>query len=293
MLTEGIHKISVSEYDALDAVRSSRLSDMANTSPKHLRYRLVHADEDEQDRLCSDAFQVGSAIHMAVLEPDRYRLGADHVVFRAGAGRKSEKYKAFAAQHAGKIILLEKDLDVVRDIAAAVMSDPIASEWLDPLVGREEMTMVWQDTGTGEWCKMRVDKLGADGSPPVITDLKSARDASADKTARLADELLYQLRWAMYWSGFCAVSGGTIPTMREVVVEKEPPYDVVCYELDDSVIEAGMTLYRTALDTYAACKRSGVWPGKGGGKVQTLELKRWARGVQQEQDLADVEVSDA
>lgn len=276
-MTSGICKLTVPEYDALDRVRSSHLKAIIESSPKHLRHEL---DED-QDKT-SDALALGAAIHTAVLEPDCF--GHDVVVFRAGASRKSVAYESFALRNRGKIILLEKELEQVQATAKAVRSD----EYAGPLLtnGQPEVSILWTDPETGVLCKARADWLDESGVPTIV-GLKTARDAGDDKFARAADDYLYQLSWAMYRAGYHQCTGA-YPEMMEIVAEKTSPYDVVVYHIGEDVIEAGEALYRKALATYAECKSTGKWPGKGAGGIRELELKPWARGVPQERDLQDV-----
>ena len=272
----GICKLTVEEYDALDRVRSSHLKTIIDESPLHLRHEL-----DEGEERNSDALAIGTAIHAAVLEPEVY---AREVVVYPGASRRSVAYESFALRYRGKIILLEKEQEQVKAAADAVRKCYQAAQFLT--TGRPEMSVLWTDPETGVKCKARPDWLD-ERDHPVLVGLKTSRDAGPDKFARFADDYLYQLSWAMYRDGYYRVTG-IHPQMIEIVVEKTPPYDVVVYTIGDDVIEAGETIYRSALSTYATCQVSGKWPGKGGGEVRELELKPWARGVPQYRDLEEV-----
>lgn len=267
----GIRKISVSDYDSLDRIRSSQLKVIIDGSPKRLRYEL-DCDEEEPD---SDAFETGRAFHLLVLEPHMY--SKEVVVFRDGQSRKSVGYERFRARYPYKTILLEKEVPMVEQMAAAVLSDPLAKEYLAHV--QPEMSVLWTDQETGIECRARLDGLDeTEPATPIIVELKSSRDCGVDKFGRQANDLLYHLSWAMYRSGYMAVRGAA-PELVTIVAEKEPPWDVVVYRVPEIAILAGEVLFREALTTLKKCRDSGQWVGKGGGIVQELKLPKWARGM--------------
>ena len=59
-----------------------------------------------------------------------------------------------------------------------------------------------------------------------------------------------------------------------IAVEKKPPYAVGVYVLDSESVDAGRAVYRADLNTYAACQKSGEWPGYGD-KIQTINVPGW------------------
>ncbi|MNS90853.1 hypothetical protein D3C72_1249210 [compost metagenome] len=59
-----------------------------------------------------------------------------------------------------------------------------------------------------------------------------------------------------------------------IAVEKKFPYAVGVYVLDNESNEHGRAKYRASLDMFAACERSGVFPGYGD-KIQTISLPAW------------------
>ena len=52
------------------------------------------------------------------------------------------------------------------------------------------------------------------------------------------------------------------------------PYASAIYILDDAAIEQGRREYRSALNDYVACERSGDWPDYGAQPV-TIGLPHW------------------
>ena len=152
----------------------------------------------------TEAMRIGSAAHAMVLEPDRldeliapefdpgdapsnaegYRtalkaagetaplsklsspellaLCARHGIATAHA-LKSEHGRA----HAGKLLLNASEAETARNIAAAVMAQPVASDLVRR--ARREVQLTWDCQWTGELCKGQIDLL-VDG---FVGDLKT------------------------------------------------------------------------------------------------------------------------
>jgi hypothetical protein len=60
-----------------------------------------------------------------------------------------------------------------------------------------------------------------------------------------------------------------------VVQEKTAPYLVTVIELDVLAVREGDALNRRALEVYADCTRTGMWPGYTDA-IELIGLPRWA-----------------
>jgi hypothetical protein len=60
-----------------------------------------------------------------------------------------------------------------------------------------------------------------------------------------------------------------------IVLEKDPPFCVAVYELEDLAISLGRDEYQKHLQQYAECMSSGVWPAYGDG-ADLVSLPAWA-----------------
>ena len=60
-----------------------------------------------------------------------------------------------------------------------------------------------------------------------------------------------------------------------VVVEREFPYQIGVYELDDDALIEGRQLRRKALDIVKQCQSFNNWPGHTDDHVQTISLPSW------------------
>ncbi|WP_228368211.1 PD-(D/E)XK nuclease-like domain-containing protein, partial [Klebsiella pneumoniae] len=138
-----------------------------------------------------------------------------------------------------------------------------------------------QDPETGELRRVRPDLWRFDG---IVGDVKTTDDASPEGFARSIATWGYDVQHPYYLDTLnlalqqqvdCSVKHPT--SARQfvfLVVEKKPPHAVAVYVLDAASVDLGRAKYRASLNTYAECKRTGVWPGYGD-KVQTISLPQW------------------
>jgi hypothetical protein len=70
-------------------------------------------------------------------------------------------------------------------------------------------------------------------------------------------------------------TGATGAAFVFIVQQKDPPFLVSVCQLEPEDIELGRNQNRRAVEIYAACKESGVWPGYDG--IATCPLPGWAR----------------
>lgn len=263
----GVHKdVPFAEYCRWKGVNGSRLK-LARKSPKHYR-EFVQRD--------SDALTLGSAEHVAVLEPDRFPL--DFTVWD-GAVRRGKAWDAFAEANAAKSILTRAQYADILKMRDAVRTDAVAG----PIVsgtGLAQVSIVWIDEPTGILCKGRLDWI-VDG---VIYDLKTTRDVLPRRFAASAVEYGYDLSAAFYIDGWRAATG-EVATMELICVEKGSPWDVVVVPLGDDAIEAGRARYRKLLDEVAHCRRTGEWPGIARGSKLPLRYPEWAKPENDDAEL--------
>ena len=86
----------------------------------------------------------------------------------------------------------------------------------------------------------------------------------------------YDLSAAMYSDGFMQEYGTqNPPVFLLLVVERDAPHGVVCYEVSDEMLAKGHEKYHKAMNTLAACKESGEWPCYPD-EIQKLDLPKWA-----------------
>lgn len=239
-------------YDKIPAVRRSDLWELRK-SPAHYLYRVTHEQEP------TPALLFGTAAHKWILEPDtfwnEYAL-APKVDRRTKAGK--EAYAAWLEESAGKTAITEDDLQVIKDMDAAIMAHPTAAALLK--TGYHEVSIAWTDTITGEACKCRPDVMTVFQGQNYIVDYKTTTSCEDGAFEYACRKYGYKLQSAMYTEGAFV---STLQPYRFAFVaqEKTPPYAVRCYFCDDGFLEEGQTIFRELIELYHKCKKADEWPG--------------------------------
>jgi len=250
------------EYNAIDAIRFSRLKLMAVSA-------LAYHDPPDID---SDAMALGRAVHAAVLTP-----GTVDEVFRvrpAGLDGRTKEGKAWALDvPPGVDILSAKQGEAVRRMTEAVYACPEARELLDDAAAIEQ-AYEWTDPATGLRCKARPDLITRSGA---IVDLKSTSDVSERAFGAQIARLYYHAQLAYYSRGFPC--GESRRDRLFIAAQSAKPWDCIVYRLERPDIERGDALCTTWLRRVAECTESGVWPGAADGRgIITARLPDWAMG---------------
>lgn len=261
--------ITSTEYHAGPGVSSSQLKRVGDSMADFLWPKQRE----------SSAMALGTAAHLAILEPDVFEHG---VIVRPNVDRRTKAGKAEYAEfierygasiESGEIIELTEDVFAqtlrIRD---AVLGHPIAAQLLSE--GRPEVSAYWIDEETGILCKCRPDWLRFEG---MEVSLKTSRSADEDRFQRDAYNFGYHLSTAYYRDGLDILGIDHHPTVHVVVETDDPrPERVACYVLDDYLVELGRAQYRAALDKIAAhnTDKEG-WAGYPL-EIRTLNAPRWA-----------------
>jgi hypothetical protein len=256
------------DYRALPALNISLLKEMRR-SPKHFQ----HARHSPKQ---SAPMRLGTAAHVATLEPERYakqfavwdrRTEAD-----AMAPRRGKHWDAFIFEHDGQTVITADEADLAQTIAAAVRSDPVAAPYLS--AGEPEVVIEW--LAYGRPCKGRADWLTTSAAGPTIVGLKTARDCRPFPFGVAAAKLGYHLQWAWYHDGYW-MDRKSRPQMVEIVVEPSPPHAVVVYSIPDDVIDQGRDEFEALVRQLDECEARNVWPGPAETE-QILTLPSWVYG---------------
>lgn len=232
------------------AVGSTLLAHMQR-SPAHAKWAMANPPEP------TPAMVLGSAIHVAVLEPDtfhqRYAFYPT-VNLRTKAGK--DVYGDAVTSNPGKVILKEEEYGRCLAARDAVHRHTFAMAMLSG-AGEFELSAVWDQAGVR--CKSRMDRLSFKVAGGTIVDLKSTRDARREAFEKAIFNYRYYGQSAHYLTGAqankLAVKHYTI-----ICVESEPPYGVGVYRLSPEVIAMGDQENEHLLRKFADCERTGNWP---------------------------------
>jgi len=257
-------------YHGSEGISKSGI-DLVQQSPLHYWDRYLNPEkEPEEDK---DHFVVGSALHTAASEPDLF--GARYLIAPSDINKRTKEGKAqwaaleLEAKTTNKSILKASDRDDVLRMASVLRKHPSVSKLLQG--GVVEQSMYFTDPTTGVLRKMRPDYW----RHGMLVDLKTTTDASLEAFRKAIYNWGYHRQAAWYLDGNQIVTAEDHQNFVFVVIEKERPFGVGVYVLDDESITRGRIECRDALDTYKRCLDTGEWPGYPS-QVQTISLPLWA-----------------
>lgn len=267
--------MSNAAYHSSAGISKSGL-DLIAKSPLH--YWSAYLDPKRAPRVETPAMALGTAIHSAVLEPEKFAIefrAAPAVDKRTKAGK--EIWEAFVAEceAEGARPISAGDLEICNSISEMVRHHPTAKELLGS--GLPEVSMFWEDEPTGTLCKCRPDWVAESN---IIVDLKSTVDASPNGFMRSAFSYRYWVQAAWYLDGIEKATGEKPEAFVFVAFEKEPPYAVGFYYATEDMIEAGRREYRRLLDIYSDCLQTSNWRGYSQ-ELLPLDMPPWAKSADQ------------
>lgn len=276
MIETGCYEDMTNEqyHDDKDSLSRSAILDFVK-SP-HI-YFAKHLSEYRPVQEKSRALLFGDAFHAMMIEPlrfeDEFCVKLDKAPLLKDVGRDEyERYKelqaTFEEKNAGKHILTQDEYLDLTHMRNAILASSEAVALITKAI-ECETSYFWQDEHSGLMCKARPDLL----HESIIVDLKTTNDASPRAFQRSVVDYGYHVQAAMTRAGVKAVKGRDIPTFICIAVEKNFPYSVGIYVLDEVAMEQGEYIYKQALLDIKAAKECGDYPGYG---VQTISIPGWA-----------------
>ena len=246
------------QYRNIDAVNHSTLKYMAE-SPLHYKHNI------DNPKPTTDAMRLGTAAHMAILEPPRF---LESVVYYEGR-RAGKSWEQFAVENQDRLIVRAHEYDHCLKMSESVWFNPDIKHLLQN--GYAELSITWNDEYTGLFCKGRIDFMTKDG---YLVDLKTTRSIVYRDFQRTYAQMHYFSQLAFYYDGLIA-NGHDIKGIYIIAVENKPPYDAGLFEVDMTDIERGRDKYRLWLEMLQECRTVDRWPGRYQGS-QFLSLPSWA-----------------
>lgn len=252
------------EYRAFDAVNQSALKN--HPTALHLQHGLTATRE------ATAAMELGTALHLAVWQPERFAASVVVSPTFAGTGSRAAR-DAWEAENAGKTILTASQMERCKGMYAAIMANPKARALVEA-PGWHECVAVWNDPFYPDvLCKARADKVILDGDRALILDLKSTACAAEWAFAKSCADYGYDQQDDWYSRGFGEVLGREAATCF-IPVESESPHGVAIYELDDEARNIGRAQNVTALSWLRTGRQTGQWPGYPD-EVKVIGLPAW------------------
>ena len=268
----GIHfGIHDEVYRADPGVAQSSLK-YARTSMNHVRCSI----DGEMRPRKSKATEIGTAIHLRVMQPDEFRKRI--VLAPDGYDGRTKEGKAWAAANVadGQDILNYEDGKRVTGMYDRLMDHPVFRAAVEQC--NFEVTLIHMaNTPKGEIrIKGRPDIVPHEGR--CICDLKKTTLGTAHQDVWGKDiaKWGYHIQAAYYLDLFNAVTGSERTAFIHFAVEEDPPHEIGCYQIDDEAVSIGRMFYQDALLRYAECVQTGVWPGYSETPIK-ISLPPWAK----------------
>lgn len=269
----GIHQnVPHWEYLAWDALSNSGLREFRR-SPAH------YLASTKKERKQTEAMVLGTLAHLMVFEPKEvFKQFAvlPELDLRTTKG-KDLKAKV-EADNPGKTLIKKTDFDAATEAARQVVTHPK----LVPLLPHvdTEVSFVWDENGVH--CKGRADAIHMERG--IILDLKTTQSAAFDEFSRTIATSGYHYQGAWYRHGLRKLGVG-VDYFTLIAVEKEPPYGVQVFELDEALMDKAMHKISGYLEQYKKCLETGKWPCYPT-DVAVIGIPTWA-----EKDLENMEAA--
>lgn len=222
----------------------------------------------------SDAMKLGSAVHLAILEPmkfkEAYVLEPDFGDQRSSKNR-DKKSEWMASQNPKATFVSQENLEMVTRIAENIADHRDAFLLLRD--GKTEISGYYRDPETGIRCKIRPDFF----SPNLMTlvDLKTTTDCSISAFSKAIWNYKYHIQMAMYSEGISQIEKSKVEFVAFIAVEKTPPYEIAVYIADDAMMDKGIEDYRKALRKLKQSATTGQWT-RYQTKMENISLPHWA-----------------
>jgi len=246
----GWHRnISNGDYHGSNGASSSYLKRFLEETPHKIEYERLFCE-----RKSSPAFDLGTATHTLVLEPQKFQ---DSIIIRPSVDLRTKNGRAimesFEAERGDRVAITAEQLELAQAMAHELLSNRVSAPLLEGAI--VEQSIYWHqelEDGQFELCKVRPDALCR--KKPLILDVKTCESASYDEMRRSITKYRYHLSAAMYLEGVnqCGdllhyLDVDQFEGFVLLCVESKPPHQVACYEIGFDLLGIGRVEFMTAL----------------------------------------------
>ena len=250
--------VTNAEYHADPAISASHLHAISR-SPHTYYKRFIDPKRPVSEPTA--AMRLGTFVHTAVLEPDD--LDRRYAVCATRKG--STTYNKLIDK--GIEPVTQAQWDQALSMCDAVRNHPEAAWLLSD--GKAEQSVWWDDEQFDMRCKCRPDWWNGD----IVIDLKTTQDASPRGFAKSVANFRYHVQQMHYLRGTNAAR------FIFIAVEKEYPFAVGVYELDNDACGVGEELRQRDMQRIKTCKKRDEWPGYSN-DISSLSLPPYATNVE-------------
>lgn len=283
VLEIGLHRnVSPAWYHADPCAKPSLSSSIANTilsrSEAHARLehpRLGGGRRDdatvEMDRgTLLHRLILGQGANVEAIEP-KNKKGEPSFSWATAEAKAARE----AAKAAGRIPVLAWKLREA-ELAAEVISANLFAVGIDISAGEREVVAVWEeraDDGSAVLCRCMLDYL----DDRMVMDLKIPESAHPETCTKQIGNMGYAVQIAAYVSAIERLFPERAGRVGHLITWAEPeaPYCVTPVELSCAFLEYGQRRWRRAVNRWAKCLKTGVWPGYTSGIIRGVEPPPW------------------
>lgn len=261
-------ELTLEQYHACEGSSSSFLKHFSRT-PWHALWAKSHPQPSTEPQL------LGSLLHLALLEPDRFNEQVKVMPAYKGVG-KTAKEQLVRDANPGATLISQSCADLLELGYEAVMQHATAKGLLTNPKGIREHSFFWEDKATGLLLKARPDLFIPGEKVIVVADLKKALDASVSGFSLQATKLQYHLSAALYIEALEQIYPRHDIVWFWIPVEMETKQCAV-YALTPEDLAKGKQALTKAKLSLKQCLLTNQWPGyQPDGQAQPLSLRSWA-----------------
>lgn len=215
------------------------------------------------------AMELGTAIHTALLEPDRF--ADEYVLLRDVKDRRASEYKQALKVHGSESVLVSSEADNVAGMQETVLANPAMSERLIA-EGWRELSLFVRDPETQVLVRVRYDLLSVSG---VAVDVKKCQDARPEEFSKAVFNYEYDMQAALYSDAFEWATGKPLAAFEFAAIEEKMPHGHKLYQPCETTMQEGRRKYRQALNLFARCEQANDWPSLECDGPEIISLPSW------------------
>lgn len=273
--TNGIHRdISNADYHADSALSCSGAKLLLPPScPAKFRHIQQYGQPPRKVwdfGTVAHGLVLGKCDEIAVLDPAVHGLKRDGTPADSPTATTAWKQSEAEARERGATPIHIDDYRRAETMAQVVRSHPVAGELFAD--GEAEVSIRWTDPATGIALRARPDWITKTGT---IVDYKTSKTANPAALEKDWFSFGYHMQAAWYVDGWHAVTGETLDFVF-VAQEKDAPHLVQPIRYDDAALAEARRANREAIELYARCLETGVWPTYTDDNTALISLPTWA-----------------
>ncbi len=218
--------LSHDEYHSIsDALGSTGVKTIYSKSVAHYKF---------QEFVQKVHFDVGTAVHIAVLEPDKF----DNEVIKCGKNRMTKEYKELKKnKQSNQVIVTDIEYDKCLRIRDSVHQKSEVNKLLVSDNGQSEISAFAKDPRTKIKLKTRPDRAVMGSQSDILLDLKTTQLADEDSVVRSIARYGYHIQEAFYRHVWQLATNKKVSRFVFLFVEKEPPFACCLYEIPEAFLD--------------------------------------------------------